>query len=78
MNDDWPLHELNVMAEVAQRLQLRFEYYAIALTFSILALAIQSASPGPIGTIAELLAWISLLISGLVGLSRLEWQPMLY
>ena len=66
--------------EIAQKLQERFEFYLIALEFTILGLSIQTASfaGNLIPDIFELSAWCSLLASGLIGLSRLEWIPVSY
>jgi len=70
----------NPNLEIAQKLQERFEFYLIALAFTILGLSIQTASfsRNPVPDMLELSAWCSLLISGLVGLSRLEWIPVAY
>jgi len=60
--------------------QQKFEFYVLGLTFTLLGLSVQTASFGrnlfPDGL--ELLAWTSLTISGLVGLSRLEGVPRIY
>ncbi len=66
--------------EAAQRLQEKFSFYVIALTFTILGLAVQTAEFGisRISDSVELLGWIFLLTSGLTGLSRLEWTPKIY
>jgi len=66
--------------EIAHRIQQKFDFFLIALTFSILGLSIQTAHFGQARTPAalELMGWSGLLISGLVGLSRLEWLPQLY
>lgn len=70
----------NPNTEISIRLQERFEFYLVALVFTILGLSIQTASFG--GSLAsdlfELLGWLLLFISGLVGLSRLEWVPVAY
>jgi hypothetical protein len=66
--------------EIAQRMKENFGFYITALTFTILGLATQTAEFGlsSFTDIAELLAWLSLFISGLVGLSRLEMLPVAY
>ena len=66
--------------ETAIRNKERFETYLLGLTFAILGLSIQTARFGSsvIADSAELLAWGSLLVSGLAGLSRAEWVPELY
>lgn len=64
---------------VAHKAQEKFEFYGVALVFTILALSIQTADfSGHLAQrICELLAWLVLLIAGLVGLSRLEWNPVI-
>ncbi len=63
--------------EIAVDAQEKFEFYLIGLVFTLLALSIQTAKFGQssIGDFLELLGWIALLISGLAGLSRLEYIP---
>lgn len=65
---------------VAQRFQERFEFYLVALTFTLLGLAAQTAAFGQfaLADLAELAAWGVLLLSGLTGLARLEGIPHLY
>jgi hypothetical protein len=67
-------------AAISRRLQERFETYFIGLIFTVLALSIQTGAFGaaPAADALELLAWLLLLISGLAGLSRAEWLPVLY
>lgn len=64
--------------EVAQRIQERFEFYIIALCFTLLALSIQTASFGIwiISDVLELSGWLSLTVSGIAGLWRIEWLPV--
>ena len=71
---------VNPNTEISQRLQERFEFYVIALAFTILGLSIQTASFGEslVSDSFELLGWLFLFVSGLVGLSRLEWVPVAY
>jgi len=71
---------MNVNTEISLRLKERFEFYIIALIFTILGLSIQTATfdTSLISDISELIGWLLLLISGLVGLSRLEWLPVAY
>lgn len=63
----------------AQRFQERFEFYFVALTFTLLGLAAQTAAFGDfvVADLTELGAWGALLVSGLVGLARLEGIPHL-
>jgi len=65
--------------EISIQTQQKFEFYLLALVFTILGLSIQTAKltfcfQGAI----EIAAWISFLISGLAGLSRMEWIPVSY
>lgn len=64
----------------AWQFQEKFELYLIALVFTVLGLAIQTAAFGATlpGDVAELCGWLFLLISGVVGLWRLEWLPIAY
>jgi len=64
--------------EYSQQLQEKFELYLLALVFTILGLAIQTAKFGQrdIADVFELIAWALLVISGIAGLSRLEWLPV--
>lgn len=66
--------------EASQRLQERYESYLLSLTFTLLALAVQSASFGPIfwRNNVEILGWSALLVSGISGLSRAQWLPQLF
>ena len=61
-------------------IQQKFHFYVVGLTFGVLALSIQTASfAAPIpARLAELLGWVLLLVSGLIGLSRIEWIPKQY
>ena len=63
---------------IAQQSQEKFEFYVLSLVFTLLALAVQSAAFGsnlPKNAL-ELLAWILFLASGLSGLYRLQWIPV--
>ena len=65
--------------QIAVRQQEKFEFYLVALVFTLLALSIQTSKfTGPIiSQLLELAGWASLLVSGLSGLSYLEWLPVL-
>lgn len=65
---------------LARDLSHRFEYYLIGLVFTILGLSIQTSSLSKehFQYLFELFAWISLLVSGLLGLWRLEYIPVAY
>ena len=60
--------------EVGRQVHTKFAFYSVALTFTILGLAIQTASFGAnvVADSAELLAWAILLLSGFNGLFLLE------
>lgn len=66
--------------EVGQRIQEKFQFYILGLTFTLLGLAIQTASFGtsPVADVMELLGWALLLTSALTLASRLEWTPQIY
>src|ERR1700675_3517520 len=56
----------------------KFELYTISLVFTLLALSVQTAKFGDsyIADSSELLGWVTLLISGIFGLWRMELKPM--
>ena len=60
---------------VSIRIQEKFEFYFLSLTFVILGLSIQTSKFGthPISDGLELFGWISLFVSGMAGLSRMRW-----
>lgn len=59
--------------------QEKFQFYLVALTFTILGLSIQTYddSSTKIASLIEIISWVSLLLSGLAGLSYLEWGPVI-
>jgi len=65
--------------EVAQRSQEKFEFYLVGLAFTLLALSIQTAKFGQsnLSDAFELSGWVSLAVSGLIGLWRLEYIPVI-
>jgi hypothetical protein len=69
----------SIERRIAHETKEKFELYLLSLVFTLLALAIQSASFGHslIKDALELLAWLSLLISGICGLRHLQWNPVL-
>lgn len=64
---------------IAHQSQEKFQFYGVALVFTILGLSIQTASfDGHVAArICEILSWLLLLLSGLSGLSHLEWNPVI-
>lgn len=66
--------------EAGQRVQERVQYYFVTLTFTLLALSIETAkfTGSNISQISELLGWVVLLTSGITGLSRLNSLPSNY
>lgn len=64
--------------DIAQQHQQKFEFYIVALVFTVLALSIQTANENAtfLNSVLELSAWTCLLLSGLTGLSRLEWYSI--
>lgn len=56
----------------------KFEFFFIGLIFTVLGASIQTAnftnSPS-IVIILELISWLLFLVSGLVGINKLEWFP---
>ena len=66
--------------ESSQQVHFKFEFYLVALTFTIAASAIQTGKFSGYSSIDffEGMAWVTLVISGLIGLWRLEYfAPML-
>lgn len=65
--------------EISIQTQHKFEFYFLALVFTVLAFSIQTASfTSEKQSAIEIAAWISFLISGLAGLSLMEWIPVSY
>ena len=63
---------------IAQQGQEKFEFYLLSLVFTLLALAIQSATFGTNHwhNALELGGWLLFIVSGLAGLYRLQWVPV--
>jgi hypothetical protein len=66
--------------EVAVEAQRKFDYFLIALTFSVLSLALNTFKQSDSKWIdsAETIAWLLLLISGIFGLLRVKILHMIY
>jgi hypothetical protein len=65
--------------EHAIQVQQKFEFYFLALVFTVLGLSIQTSQfSSRLQSVFEVTAWISFLVSGLAGLSRMEWTPVFY
>jgi len=67
-------------AEIGQRIQEKFQFYMLGLIFTLLGLAIQTATFGSsvVADILELVSWCCLLAAALLLASRLEWTPQIY
>lgn len=65
---------------IATRCKEKYEFYFLALTFTILGLSIQTADFNTLylQPVIEISAWFVLLLSGLSGLSRQEYLPIAY
>jgi len=65
--------------EIAIQTKQKFEFYFLALVFTVLGLSIQtSVFSSNLQSVIEIFAWAFFLISGLAGLSRMEWIPVSY
>src|SRR5262245_61962142 len=66
--------------DVARKLQEKYEWYFLALIFTVLGLSVQTAKLGHSfgADIFEVMGWVSLLVSGIAGLSRVELAPKQY
>ncbi len=65
--------------EISIQTQQKVEFYFLALVFTVLGLSIQTSHfSTKIQAVFEIGAWLSLLASGLAGLSRMEWIPVGY
>jgi len=66
--------------EISRRIQEKFEFYFLSLTFVVLGLSIQTSKFG--GSLLadgfELMGWACLFVSGVSGLSRMRWIPSAY
>jgi len=66
--------------EISVELQAKFEFYLLALTFSVLGLSIQTAEFGNYlsADAFELAGWLALFVSGVIGILRGEQIPVAY
>jgi hypothetical protein len=72
-------YKVNPNIEMAIHSQQKFDFYFLALVFTILGLTVQTSTiTGKYQCFFEIASWIFLLVSGLAGLSRLAWQPVFY
>lgn len=64
----------------AKDLEAKFQLYVISLIFTLLAASIQTADLGQstVQDSTEILAWLLLLLSGLLALSYAEWSPVIH
>ena len=64
--------------DIAQQHQQKFEFYMVALVFTVLALSIQTANENGtfLNSVLEISAWACFLLSGLAALSKLEWYSI--
>jgi len=65
--------------EHAIQTQQKFEFYFLALVFTVLGLSIQTSQfSSELQSVFEVVAWMFFLVSGFAGLSRMEWIPISY
>ncbi len=64
---------------IAQQTQEKFHFYFLALIFTLLSAAIQTANFQRSTTeqALELAGWLGLLLAGLIGLWKLEWDSVI-
>jgi hypothetical protein len=76
MTDQKPANSENA---IAQQTQEKFQFYLLSLVFTLLALSIQTAKfEGVIvADILELTGWVFFIVSGIFGLSRMEWVSLI-
>ncbi len=68
----------NASRDYSRELQEKLEIYLLGLIFTLLAAAVQTAKFGgsAFADACELVSWVLLFVSGLVGLWRFEWIPV--
>jgi len=72
--------QLNHNRNIAIRLRERYEFYVVALAFTIIGLSIQTAHFGSylVSDIAEIASWVTLLLAGIFGLQRIQSAYVIY
>ncbi len=72
--------QLNSNRKIAIRLRERYEFYFVALAFTILGFSIQTAQFASflVSNIAELASWVALLLAGILGLRRIQSAYVIY
>ena len=66
--------------DLAAETGVKLDFYLVALTFTVLAFGVETGrfTGAKLPDSLEAVSWVLLLISGLAGLSRLEYIPVLY
>ncbi len=66
--------------EISRRVQEKFEFYFLSLTFIVLGLSIQTSHFGDslLADFFELISWVCLFVSGLSELTRMQLLPQAY
>jgi len=73
------MSEMDKNLDLSIQTQQKFEFYFLALVFTVLGLSIQTSHfSSKVQSVFEIAAWMSFLLSGLAGLSRMEWIPVSY
>jgi hypothetical protein len=67
-------------SEIAVELRTKFEFYLLGLILAVLGLSIQTAKFGNsvVADLFELAGWLALFLSGVIGLLRGEWIPIVH
>jgi K+ transporter len=62
--------------EIAQQTQEKFQFYALSLVFTLLALSVQTANfdESKTTTVLELVGWAALVLCAIAFLSKMEWE----
>ncbi|MFA5668804.1 MAG: hypothetical protein WC967_06145 [Balneolaceae bacterium] len=66
--------------DASQRIQEKYDFYFLALTFTIVGFAVQTQPNDAIiiARIAELMSWCLFIISGICGMFRIEQKYQMY